>query len=191
MCIRDQGGGSATVVPECTVAPLDGLRAAWPDATITHALGAVVHSGIFPLDLATITDPQSGEPGMRARFTGPDGDVLLDEHRLSSELIWLGSAPRGAAELELMADLRPEVSGPVELGIQSVGHCILELDGRVLLDVRLATDSTDLGAELLFPPHRTERADLVAGDVHRLRVCLLYTSPSPRDRTRSRMPSSA
>ena len=24
-----------------------------------------------------------------------------------------------------------------------------------------------------------------------LRVCLLYTSPSPRDRTRSRMPSSA
>ena len=25
----------------------------------------------------------------------------------------------------------------------------------------------------------------------RSRVCLLYTSPSPRDRTRSRMPSSA
>ena len=25
----------------------------------------------------------------------------------------------------------------------------------------------------------------------RLRYCLLYTSPSPRDRTRSRMPSSA
>ena len=25
----------------------------------------------------------------------------------------------------------------------------------------------------------------------RLKVCLLYTSPSPRDRTRSRMPSSA
>ena len=26
---------------------------------------------------------------------------------------------------------------------------------------------------------------------HKLNVCLLYTSPSPRDRTRSRMPSSA
>ena len=26
---------------------------------------------------------------------------------------------------------------------------------------------------------------------HQLQVCLLYTSPSPRDRTRSRMPSSA
>ena len=33
-----------------------------------------------------------------------------------------------------------------------------------------------------------------AGDIARLEqstVCLLYTSPSPRDRTRSRMPSSA
>ena len=27
--------------------------------------------------------------------------------------------------------------------------------------------------------------------LHHLHICLLYTSPSPRDRTRSRMPSSA
>ena len=32
-----------------------------------------------------------------------------------------------------------------------------------------------------------EQADLV----HDYKGCLLYTSPSPRDRTRSRMPSSA
>ena len=31
---------------------------------------------------------------------------------------------------------------------------------------------------------------VIRGDVHTIR-CLLYTSPSPRDRTRSRMPSSA
>ena len=29
------------------------------------------------------------------------------------------------------------------------------------------------------------------GIITRLQTCLLYTSPSPRDRTRSRMPSSA
>ena len=29
------------------------------------------------------------------------------------------------------------------------------------------------------------------GNRHRTPTCLLYTSPSPRDRTRSRMPSSA
>jgi len=47
--------------------------------------------------------------------------------------------------------------------------------------------STALGAEgtrLLI----LEKIELV-GDVYK--VCLLYTSPSPRDRTRSRMPSSA
>src|SRR5664280_1504658 len=34
-------------------------------------------------------------------------------------------------------------------------------------------------------------ADYVAEGVDQTRGCLLYTSPSPRDRTRSRMPSSA
>ena len=32
---------------------------------------------------------------------------------------------------------------------------------------------------------------LLFGNAMRLSICLLYTSPSPRDRTRSRMPSSA
>ena len=40
----------------------------------------------------------------------------------------------------------------------------------------------------------SKRISFVIGDVRdyeRLYSCLLYTSPSPRDRTRSRMPSSA
>ena len=39
-------------------------------------------------------------------------------------------------------------------------------------------------------PVATERFRILAG-AELLRDCLLYTSPSPRDRTRSRMPSSA
>ena len=35
------------------------------------------------------------------------------------------------------------------------------------------------------------RADLEVARAKRIETCLLYTSPSPRDRTRSRMPSSA
>ena len=35
------------------------------------------------------------------------------------------------------------------------------------------------------------REDLSAYAEEQLEACLLYTSPSPRDRTRSRMPSSA
>ena len=36
-----------------------------------------------------------------------------------------------------------------------------------------------------------ENKKLQLGDIIQLKHCLLYTSPSPRDRTRSRMPSSA
>ena len=36
-----------------------------------------------------------------------------------------------------------------------------------------------------------ELAGMVFPLVEEFKVCLLYTSPSPRDRTRSRMPSSA
>ena len=38
---------------------------------------------------------------------------------------------------------------------------------------------------VIFVSYMVTNAFIVAG------VCLLYTSPSPRDRTRSRMPSSA
>ena len=34
-------------------------------------------------------------------------------------------------------------------------------------------------------------ANIILGNTYHLYICLLYTSPSPRDRTRSRMPSSA
>ena len=33
--------------------------------------------------------------------------------------------------------------------------------------------------------------DTITGSIDLISSCLLYTSPSPRDRTRSRMPSSA
>jgi len=36
-----------------------------------------------------------------------------------------------------------------------------------------------------------ERKKRLMAETHQLTHCLLYTSPSPRDRTRSRMPSSA
>ena len=52
----------------------------------------------------------------------------------------------------------------------------------------VATDSLtfDLGSAVQNMPHLSQHANL--GYCY---ICLLYTSPSPRDRTRSRMPSSA
>ena len=43
--------------------------------------------------------------------------------------------------------------------------------------------------DILMKPYPWQEAD--TNRLDKINVCLLYTSPSPRDRTRSRMPSSA
>ena len=57
-----------------------------------------------------------------------------------------------------------------------------------MLDVRLPVDGCDHSRRLTIE-HIRERS-LPESSVLQW-LCLLYTSPSPRDRTRSRMPSSA
>ena len=49
------------------------------------------------------------------------------------------------------------------------------------------------GERGVITPMQVEHAVRATGNAHfpRTSLCLLYTSPSPRDRTRSRMPSSA
>ena len=49
------------------------------------------------------------------------------------------------------------------------------------------SEQLQLVYELNIIPGKAEEVREIARDM----VCLLYTSPSPRDRTRSRMPSSA
>ena len=57
-----------------------------------------------------------------------------------------------------------------------------QVDVCLVLDPMLATGGSAVAACNL----------LTRSGIHRIKyLCLLYTSPSPRDRTRSRMPSSA
>ena len=62
------------------------------------------------------------------------------------------------------------------------------------IDSLTLTDRTggtaNIAGTVFFNDYRHLSFDL-AGDLDRVQICLLYTSPSPRDRTRSRMPSSA
>ena len=44
---------------------------------------------------------------------------------------------------------------------------------------------------LIWPAYQNPSARMYTSKLGYAAVCLLYTSPSPRDRTRSRMPSSA
>ena len=71
------------------------------------------------------------------------------------------------------------------------GHISLENDERygVLLRARGGDSLPDTGAH----EARIENnlLNLLLNAPKQIEICLLYTSPSPRDRTRSRMPSSA
>ena len=70
-------------------------------------------------------------------------------------------------------------------------------DSEELVEVfGFSGDRVELPEEAVIPYTFGQAASLSSSDLHRFRthntsICLLYTSPSPRDRTRSRMPSSA
>ena len=49
----------------------------------------------------------------------------------------------------------------------------------------------DASSGLFCNPLGHGREEIIEAITKQLKTCLLYTSPSPRDRTRSRMPSSA
>ena len=58
-------------------------------------------------------------------------------------------------------------------------------------DEIIATTSTKLVKNKETGEITEETVELKKDEGNRPQTCLLYTSPSPRDRTRSRMPSSA
>jgi beta-glucosidase len=169
---RTQGGGSATVVPAYTVSPLDGLRAALPGASISYSRGAAVQEGLGELPLAQMTNPVTGEAGLRARFLDADGTELFAEDRRSSALVWFGGdAPIGrSATVELATRFTPAESGPVRVGFATVGHGQVYVDGKLIVDEITESEHTDLGAALLAPPTAAAEVILTAGTPVELRL---------------------
>ncbi|MEW1835768.1 glycoside hydrolase family 3 C-terminal domain-containing protein [Microbacterium sp. NPDC079995] len=154
---RTQGGGSATVLPERTVSPLDGIREALPGAEVAYEIGAVVQEGVAELDLARMTNPATGGPGLRVTFLGDDGDVLFTEDRRSSALVWFGGDAPIAASRTVVFETRytPESTGDVELGFAGANPGRLLVNGELLLNDSPVIEGTDLGAAFLNPPSVT------------------------------------
>lgn len=163
---RTQGGGSATVVPERTVSPLEALRAALPGVDVSYRRGAVVQQGVVEFPLAQMTNPATGTPGLRVRFLEDDGNVLFAEDRRASALVWFGGdAPIStAASVELTTRWTPAESGPVRVGFATVGRGTVSVDGTVIVDENVeAEDGGDLGASILAPPTAAEEITVTAG----------------------------
>jgi beta-glucosidase len=163
---RGQGGGSAGVLADYLISPLDGLRAALePEVRVEYALGAAAGYGLEALTAAQVSHPDSGERGLRVRFCDREGTPLREEHRTGGRLIWLGDEIlTRAATLEVAGRLRLDEGGPVRVGLAGIGAFRLTAGDRVLVDEVVMPEGTDLGAAFLNPPQRSAVLDLTAGE---------------------------
>ena len=86
--------------------------------------------------------------------------------------------------LKIIAELRDPVSG-CEWTKSQTSKTLLPFIIEEAKEVHDAFEKED------YENLKEELGDLLLQIVLQSKICLLYTSPSPRDRTRSRMPSSA
>ncbi|MET7767262.1 glycoside hydrolase family 3 C-terminal domain-containing protein [Nocardia sp. NPDC005366] len=112
---RTQGGGSATVMPEDVISPVDGLRAALPGVTITAHPGVPMQTGLHPSPLSARIDPETGEPGLRARFLAADDSELLSEHRRA------GQCESGASDPATAIDAAVRLARDSDVAVVVVG----------------------------------------------------------------------
>ncbi|MDE3720624.1 glycoside hydrolase family 3 C-terminal domain-containing protein [Nocardiopsis sp. N85] len=162
---RVQGGGSATVVPDRVVSPLEGLRAALPDTRVGYALGAIVQEDVEGFAPELTRDPVTGRPGVRATFLDAEGEVVFSEHRRSSALYWMGDERlRRARRLVLRTALGFAESGDVLLGFATAAMGRLSVSGRTVLKGRPDTLALDPAAAVLSPPALTTPLSVTAGE---------------------------
>ena len=169
---RTQGGGSATVLPETVVTPLDGIRAAFTSAEVSYSVGAVVQEGLAELPLEQLTNPVSGESGLRVEFLAADGSVLFAEDRRSSALVWFGGdAPIIASSMVRFDTIyTPQERGTILLGFATVGHGRIFVDGALAHEATIIPTGTDLGAAFLAPPSESTPLQVTAGTPVRVQV---------------------
>jgi beta-glucosidase len=151
---RTQGGGSATVVPESVVSPLEGLRRRWPEAEVTWSLGAVVQHGLAPLEPGTFTTP-GGEPGLRVRYLDAGGRELGSEVRASASLVWFDgvAVATRATVVEIALRYTPPVAGAaLPLAVAGLADVEVVADGRTVATLTLRTEPGDDPASAVLNP---------------------------------------
>jgi beta-glucosidase len=133
-----QGGGSAGVIPAAVSYPADALRAALAGrAEVTVAPGCRTWVTVPAPPPGSLRDPDTGEPGLRLEFRGPDGALLASEHRHSTTLAWWdGAVPDGFGWGEpgvvvLRTRFRAGPAGRYVIGAAAVGRLAVTVDGAV------------------------------------------------------------
>jgi beta-glucosidase len=157
---RIQGGGSATVIPDRVVTPLAGIRAALPGVDVRSELGVVIEEGATALPADRMTNPHTGDPGLRVTFLDEKGGAVFVEDRASAALVWFdGDSPIATtASIVLETEFRPESDGTIQLGFASSKAGRVFVDGVLVLDDRPPLPD-DPAVALLAPSSVTAPVD--------------------------------
>ncbi|MDY7101420.1 MAG: glycoside hydrolase family 3 C-terminal domain-containing protein [Actinomycetota bacterium] len=165
--VRTQGGGSATVLPDHVVSPLEGVTEAFGEARVEYSVGAIVRTGLTELPIDEVVDPTTGEQGVRVRFLDGDDAEIFTDLRQSTSYVWLGGdAPVDRlATLAVEARWTPSETATVQLAFAGAGHGTVTANGAVVLDATAVGEHDDvLGGSLLDPPIVSTPFDVVAGE---------------------------
>jgi len=143
------GGGSAQVTPPHQVSVAEGLRQQVDALDVVD--GVEVRNRPVPADLSVVTDPVSGEPGLRVRAHAADGRVLSDAHVPASSVSFGFDDDLPELPTRVVLAARVRVDGPAELGVLGVGRWTVRI-GDATHDADLGLTGADPGEALLRPP---------------------------------------
>ncbi|MEJ3746617.1 beta-glucosidase [Actinomycetes bacterium KLBMP 9797] len=159
---RVQGGGSAQVLSERVISPLDGLTAALPGTTVSYAIGADPRPRV----------PAAAAPhwsGITATLRAADGRELYRADLPAATVRWLGDPPPGVdpyelAVIELSGRLTPVAGGTHELAIVGFGDFTLTAGGATLYEGPVFREDQDPAAVFLSAAERRFPIELTAGE---------------------------
>jgi beta-glucosidase len=132
-----QGGGSARVIPASAPAPVRAMREAFGgEVSVTAAPGCRTWRGVPDPPPGSVTDPLTGEPGVRLEFSTAAGEVSASEHRAATALAWWDGLPPGvgwgeSGVITLRAAFHAETGGPYLFGAAGVGLLTIAVNGTV------------------------------------------------------------
>jgi beta-glucosidase len=134
-----QGGGSVRVLPVARPGIADALRSALGGATsVSLHQGCRTSATIaLPAD-DSLTDPVSGEAGVRLEVRAADGTLVHDAPHPTSVVTWWDGLPEAVylpgAEFVIRARYRALVGGPHVFGAAGVGLVRVVVDGATLAE---------------------------------------------------------
>jgi beta-glucosidase len=163
-----QGGGSPVVVPTALSTPAGALAGRLDGvAEVRIAEGCQIWGTVPEPPPGSVTDPVTGESGLRLEFSGADGRLLAAEHRGAASLVWWEGLPPGVGwgqdgAITMRTVFTPSSSGPHLVGAAGVGHLTITVDGEVVAD-RPTIVPDDPVQAMTRPGQVRAGADLQAG----------------------------